>query len=115
MRGEGPRMAEWVLQDTDPAAVGLILDRSKQLCSSGCRLFYQRINIVDVDEDVDGCTSNQLRTAKIDLWKFIRKHDRCVTYSKFGMLDFCRRSALTASPLALQMLFCKIQWPELRP
>src|SRR5262245_13735430 len=82
-----PRMAEWVFQDTYPAAIGLILDRSSQLRHGGRRLLNHRINIVDIDENIYWCASNRLRTAKINLWKLIGKHDRGVTYSKFGMPD----------------------------
>src|SRR5262245_5040384 len=108
MCGEGPQMAERVFQHTDPAAIGLILDGSQKLCPGGCRLINQRIDIVDIDENINRCASNRLRTAKINLWKLVSEHDRGVAYSKFSMPDLSVRLTYLDHLSRSKRLFIKL-------
>src|SRR6266576_327455 len=77
-------MTERVVQRARTVAIKLVLNRLHDLRPGGDRPRKDRIDVVDIEHQADGSSSQRLRTA-IHLWLFVRQHDGGIADFDFRM------------------------------
>src|SRR6267378_6457695 len=91
MRCDVPHMPEGILHSAGPILVELIRHGPLHCCPSSDSLREYCVHVLDVEKDAHRRPAKRLRTARVYLGGFVRKHDDRIAYLDFGVADLATR------------------------